>query len=331
MLALKNLLKSNMKKLAIAFLFFSLSAAAQFDPPAGQIGSLAVHKDSSVIKTWANTCEVTRGYQDISNPGLGLASAGSSSMAIGASDAGIVSLGDGGSAILTFNTAIKNDSGYDFAIFENSFSNDFLELAFVEVSSDGVNYFRFPATSNTQDTIQVGGFGWTDATKINNLAGKYKGQYGTPFDLEELKNEVGLDVNNITHVKIIDVVGSMDTAYASYDMNNNKINDPWPTAFASSGFDLEAVAVFHSLPASLEENKVLSFSVYPNPVSDVLVLNINEVNPYTISVLDIKGQVCGEYSGSGLFHMDVSQFKEGVYVLRVNSFNRVYVGKFAKM
>ena len=45
----------------------------------------------------------------------------------------------------------------------------FLELDFVEVSSDGVNYFRFPATSYTDTTVQTGSFGSTDATKINKI------------------------------------------------------------------------------------------------------------------------------------------------------------------
>jgi len=31
-----------------------------------------------------------------------------------------------------------------------------------------------------------------DATELHNLAGKYKGQYGTPFDLEDLKKDHGL-------------------------------------------------------------------------------------------------------------------------------------------
>ncbi len=320
-----------MRKLAATFIFLSLSAAAQFDPPAGQTGSYAVYKDSSAIQAWALDCQVTRGYEEVDSIVLGLASVGLTSMATGPSDAGVVSLGDGGSAILTFSSAIENGAGYDFAVFENGFSDNYLELAFVEVSSDGVNYFRFPATSNTQTAIQIGGFGYLDATKLNNLAGKYRAQYGTPFDLEELKNEAGLDVNSITHVKVIDVVGSIKNIYAGRDKNNNIINDPWPTPFASSGFDLEAVAVLHSKPAVVEEKNVLSFSIYPNPVGDVLMLTIPGVNSSTVTVLDMQGQECAKYSASGTFYLDVSPFKEGVYLLRINSFNKVSVGKFSKM
>ena len=107
-----------------------------------------------------------------------------------------------------------NREGYDFVVFENSLNDHFLELAFVEVSSDGIHYVRFPATSNTPTDKQVGGFGSLDPTKINNLAGKYRIGWGTPFDLSEVEGDDKVDVNAIRYVKIIDVVGSIDTLYA---------------------------------------------------------------------------------------------------------------------
>ncbi|MFN6048554.1 MAG: T9SS C-terminal target domain-containing protein, partial [Bacteroidota bacterium] len=48
---------------------------------------------------------------------------------------GVVSLGDGGIATLTFDPPITNGDGFDFAVFENTFLDTFLELAFVEVST----------------------------------------------------------------------------------------------------------------------------------------------------------------------------------------------------
>ena len=54
-------------------------------------------------------------------------------------------LGDDGSLVLTFPAPIADGAGPDFAVFENAFSTEFLELAFVEVSSDGTNFTRFPA------------------------------------------------------------------------------------------------------------------------------------------------------------------------------------------
>ena len=155
-------------------------------------------------------------------------------------------MGDGGVAVLTFASPIANGPGWDFAVFENSFDGRFLELAFVEVSSDGIHYQRFPSVSLTQTNTQVGSWGLLDPTYIYNLAGKYAAGYGTPFDLEEIKDINPLvDVTRITHVRIIDVVGCLNDAYCSYDSQGNKINDPWPTPFGTGGFDLDAVGVRH--------------------------------------------------------------------------------------
>src|SRR5262249_22821173 len=116
-------------------------------------------------------------------------------------------------------------------------------------SSDGTNYYRFPATSDTQTTTQVASFGLLDATNLNNLAGKYVAGFGTPFDLGELAGVSPLlDVNDVRFVRIVGVVGSIDPLYATDDSVGNIVNDPWPTASASSGFDLDAVGVINAVP-----------------------------------------------------------------------------------
>ncbi len=241
---------------------------AQFAPPAGQPGSTAIYKDSSVFVNWASQCIVNRGLQDISDPGLGFASVGADSSGIGkAGTTGVVSLGDGGTAELRFPKPIVNGPGPDFAVFENAFDDHFLELAHVEVSSDGNSFFRFPSVSNTQTSTQVGGFDSLDARKVRNLAGKYRANYGVPFDLEELKGIAGLDLQNITMVRIIDVVGSINMAHGTYDSSGTLINDPWPTPFASGGFDLDAVGVINEGAISTLESQSLNpgARIYPNP------------------------------------------------------------------
>jgi hypothetical protein len=175
---------------------------------------------------------------NIANPSLGTVSSGTEQDACGiAGDAGLLSLGDAGIAILQFSTPITNGNGPDFAVFENAFNNTFLELAFVEVSSDGQNFVRFPSFSNNDTSFQIGPFGASDASKIHNLAGKYRAGYGTPFDLEELKDSTNIDINNISYVKIIDVVGSILPDYCSRDSRGIIINDPWSTPFNEGGFD----------------------------------------------------------------------------------------------
>jgi hypothetical protein len=316
-----------MKKVVFIICFFVIKniAVGQFAPAAGKAGSTAIFKDSSIFVAWASSCSITKGYMDVSHPSLGIVSAGDSTMALGkAGTNGIVSLGDGGTAIVTFANPIFNKTGYDFAIFENSFLDTFLELAFVEVSSDGINYFRFPSISNTQDTLQIGPFDYTYPTKLNNLAGKYRANYGTPFDLKELDSINGLNIDSITHIKIIDVVGSIQNAYATYDSKGNKINDPWPTPFASSGFDLDAVGLIHTKVTGIENSfKKSAFNIYPNPATNQINIGLKNEIISSINISNLLGEVIFSNSvisnNSEKISIDVSAYKNGVYLVQIES------------
>ena len=308
-----------MTKLFTLLLFITTVAKAQFPGPPGFTGTTALYKDSSAFINWATTCVVTRGYQDIASPSGGYASVGNDTNGTKKANVNpVVSLGDGGIAILTFQSPITNGPGFDFAVFENAFNDAFLELAFVEVSSDGINYFRFLATSNTQTLTQIGPFDNTcDGTKLNNLAGKYRASYGTPFDLQELASQIGLNINAITHVKIIDVVGDINMPYATYDKNNNPINDPYPTAFASGGFDLDAVGVINQLTVGTKENQPLenSITIYPNPVTDVMFVYSSDIDIKEMYLTDINGKLISQSNQSKLI---LTHVEAGFYLLKIS-------------
>jgi hypothetical protein len=226
----------------------SLTATGAF----GQYASSGILKTDPSLVAWATGCSsLERGYVNIADPSKGYASYGTAANALGAAGSTVVSLGDGGSITLTFGAPIYDGEGADFAVFENGFLSGglvYAELAFVEVSSNGTDFYRFPSVSLTQTSTQCGGFGTTDPTKVHNLAGQFVAGQGTPFDLSDLSGVDGLDLGNIVAVRIVDVVGSIDPAYATYDSLGNIVNDPWPTAFASGGFDLDAVGVIHAVP-----------------------------------------------------------------------------------
>lgn len=306
---------------------------AQFAPSVGQIGSTAMYKDSSDFAAWASSCTVIRGYQDISQPGGPYANVGDENMALGmASIDGVVSLGDGGYAILKFNTPIKDTTGADFAVFENSFDDQFLELAFVEVSSDGINYFRFPAVSNTDTITQTWSFGYTDATKINNLAGKYRGMYGTPFDISDIADHILLNKKAITHVKVIDVVGCIQNQYCTRDANGHKINDPWPTSFGSGGFDLDAVGVIHDQNhVGIKDLNELHAQVYPNPAKDFLKISVPNNHDYTISICTTQGiEIISKSNEKMQSSISLNDLLPGVYLLQIKSGEQLKRIKFVK-
>jgi hypothetical protein len=234
--------------LMLSFLTFFWAGplwAGPYAPPAGQSGSTAIHMNNTAFVGWAT------GWTDYNvgtnvdatwqTPGNAVGKASGTSY-------DIVSLGRGGSITMTFATPIANGFGDDFAVFENAVNDTFLELAYVEVSSNGTDFYRFYNNSLTQNP--VGAFGGVDATNILQLAGKYRQGYGQPFDLEQLKYNPQvpdwnlLDLNNIGYVRLVDIIG--DGTYT--DTYGYTIYDPYPTT-GSAGFDLDAIGVLNQAAA----------------------------------------------------------------------------------
>ena len=323
---------NQLKIIITSFLLFGLlSGYSQYAPPAGQSGSTSISADSNIFIAWASGSIVERGFVDISNQSLGLASFGNDESGVNIPDNGVVSLGDGGSAILTFDIPLADGNGWDFAIFENSFSDDFLEFAFVEVSSNNIDYYRFNSISLTQVESQISTFGVTDATEVNNLAGKYQGFFGVPFDLWELRNKVGLDIYNITSIKIIDVIGSLNSDYSTFDSENRIINDPWPTPFESSGFDLDAVGVINNRDNTsiIEMDNSTLGLIYPNPVSNSFLIKSDD-NTERATISTLSGTVIREISDVDN-EINIQQLKPGYYIITIYSKNSISSDKLIKL
>ena len=288
----------------------------------GTDGCNAIAANDNQIVAWATGVVLTRGPQMITNPDGLFASFGGDTNAIGPATLNnsmdAVSLGDGGSALLTFERPIRNGEGPDFVVFENDNIGTFLELAFVEVSSDGVHFVRFPATSLTPTDEQVGSFGSVDPTFINNLAGKFKIGYGVPFDLEELADSANLNIDSIVYVRVIDVIGTIDPQYATYDAFGHIVNDPWPTNFASSGFDLTGVGVIHQKPVGIENHEMPQVFAYPNPCTGTLYI-INE-NAENVALYDMNGRLLQVVdNGDTHITLNMQSYPAGLYLLKVGN------------
>lgn len=180
---------------------------------------------------------------------------------------GFIGIDAPGSVTFYYETGIFNGTGADLAVRENGFATGpapgfFAELAFVEVSSNGTDFARFPSISLNTTTVSVSGtFQAYDMTNVYNLAGKHASNLATPFDLQDLTTHelvLGGTVNlsNIKYVRLVDVVGnpaSSGTAGA-VDSLGNRILDNW-TTYDSGGFDIsivgglpQAVGVLNAIP-----------------------------------------------------------------------------------
>lgn len=307
-----------MTRILVTVVFLlSFCVNGQFAPAAGQIGTTAIHKDSSIIVSWATkVLDFQRGYEDIALPGV-YASYGDSTAALFVAEGNstdVISLGDAGIITLGFEYPIKNGVGADFAVFENSFSDDYLEFAHVEVSSDGLHFIRIPSTCLIEENTQTGSFGYSNPEEVYNLAGKYRQGYGTPFDLEDITDSTNINLDSVLYVRVIDVVGSINATYGSYDYLGNLINDPYPTAFESGGFDLDAVAVLNENNIVAAQNDAIkpTFNVFPNPASSALYIKGGCTD---LVVLDVAGRVVFESRSEEHDVLNIEDFQQGQYTL----------------
>ena len=168
------------------------------------------------------------------------------------------SLGVGGFLTLGFDVAITDGPGADFLIFENAFAAGtagqiFSEAVFVEVSSNGQDFARFP--THYQGPSSSGGpFSTAWAGYYAGFAGIKPSKGGMPgvdnfdvvqaggdsFDLADLAShalvQLGkVDLTRITQMRLVDVVAGV-----SKDSGGNTIQDP-----SAGSADINAVAVVH--------------------------------------------------------------------------------------
>ncbi len=175
-------------------------------------------------------------------------------------DYGFIGIDPAGSITLGFAMPIVNGSGADFAVFENALDNLFSgdgtfvygEFAYVEVSTNGVDFARFASiATNTEASLDDTfgrDFAAMDPTNVHNLAGKHLGRWGTPFDLELLAGDPAVqsgvvDLGDIEFVRLVDVPGNG----SFLDALNNPIYDSWETV-GTGGLDLDAVGVLNQVP-----------------------------------------------------------------------------------
>jgi|GEM_PF-3523830 len=175
----------------------------------------------------------------------------------------------GGTITVSFGTPITNGPGPDFAVWENGFyvSQDrlYVELGYVDVSSDGQTWVTFPSVFLDEPEANL----LVDPTQVYNLAGNYIANFvpdeqkqGVPFDLEDLADlpEVqsgSVNLYSIQYVRLRDIIGvseggnSHDQAtYLGYS-ENHWIDDG---ISYGGGADWDAVGVIHTFQLTADFN-----------------------------------------------------------------------------
>lgn len=187
------------------------------------------------------------------------------------STTGLYNLGVGGSITLGFGdeaqpSVIRDGDGADFIVFENAFfaggnpAASFAELMFVEVSSNGTDFARFPTSAPTAGTAgfmavvdPAGAAGFAgvspvlanvDTHTIDPFDPAAAG--GDAFDLADLLGQPevidgSVDLQAISFLRLIDVLGDGSLS----DSGGAPIFDD--SGFTNNGADLDAVAVINGV------------------------------------------------------------------------------------
>ncbi|MCD4654229.1 hypothetical protein K8T06_09865 [bacterium] len=169
----------------------------------------------------------------------------------------VLSLGDGGVIVLEFiDNIVSNGPGPDLIIFENAFLAGgnpeyvYSEVAFIEVSSNGVDYFRFPNDYNP------------DGEPINNPS-NWWGFAGVQPCLSHPDNSIDptdplvsggdlfdLDDVGLNEIRFIRIIDTNEGDFAALDDDGDVIYDPGIPGGDNAGFDLDAVAAVYSTEIS---------------------------------------------------------------------------------
>lgn len=151
------------------------------------------------------------------------------------------------------------------------------------------------------------------ATTTDDTASLYVFNVGDTFTTEPATPTIGPVLGTAADATIIDAI-----ALRQYSANQNVIVDGF---YVRTVWDLVNAGV----PLSTKSFENTSLAIYPNPVNQGQI-NFDLEGEKNITIYDVNGRVVLEKSISTQ-NLDISQVKQGLYMLRVTSDNKTYTSK----
>jgi hypothetical protein len=208
----------------------SVAADADVDGSAPKDMRLPLASDRFPTRVVAFTPGRCAGFGDERMPGVVLGPPEGGGADRGGLD--VVSLGTGGSIVLSFETnPIIDGPGADFIVFENAFNqggdamNPFANPAAVSVSDDGITWTVFPCTATTFPYGSCAGWHPVYSASSNTIACTDAQAGGDAFDLASA---------GVVRAKFVRIVDQGTQACPAGSMVN------------TNGFDLDAVVSVHA-------------------------------------------------------------------------------------
>ena len=125
--------------------------------------------------------------------------------------------------------------------------------------------------------------------------------------------------------QVIDASQSQIYVFEIADFDNDTYLD-----IASSDYNLDQLNWFENKTyiLGLDDEDKDSFGIYPNPTTDKLNFRSTTSEDFDVSVYDILGKKIMETTKNVNSSLDISTLEVGIYILKLNDFNKAY--KFIK-
>jgi surface protein len=101
---------------------------------------------------------------------------------------------------------------------------------------------------------------------------------------------------------------------------------------ADNNFTDKSTATFSIVTISAIDNlSVIGAKIYPNPVTDILNIELPTTGSYIVTVLNSIGDIVTQQTVSSVYTaIDMSAYNSGIYIIKVTTGNRSYTGKIIK-
>jgi len=123
--------------------------------------------------------------------------------------------------------------------------------------------------------------------------------------------------------------GSIDVNGLLTAVTNGTV-DVVATANDGSGVTGAATITISNQSLSVNEIDFQTISIYPNPVKNELFIELNQLETTNISILDYSGRLVKSIPNNAINKIDVSDLKQGIYILKVSTENGISTNRFVK-
>lgn len=203
--------------------------------------------------------------------------------------------------------------------FKSNIKNCYCVIQFAGKKAECTNLGLFCAVNEIRATMD-------NCAHNSNLHGNMTSN-GIDTNLNENEDDVDLWNNTVDGMKSL-------TFYSNFTSNNNK--DKWKQDFsqaAGTGFPInEGLPILtweYRANVRVAETKDIQLTVYPNPVRNILYINAGEgVNVNKVEVMDLLGKITAIRDNAE--YVDMSDFKSGIYMVRITTDNGIVTKKVSK-